>query len=530
MKKRYKFLRIGLSFVLAVCLCTPTFAAEETTVTLPEGVTVPTVDSKKQEELERLKDEIGQMSSQLEQTQQLLGRLNNQKISVETVISKIDETMTDISARLDEVSSQIENTEKEIADSELELEEAEASAYDQHEMMKIRIQYIYEQGESDYLDLLFNSGSITEMLSRAEYISKISEYDRNMLQAYQETVDKIAAVKVKLEEERAQLAQLKLEKEDQLAAQQVLMEAKQTELSFVSNQISTKQEEAGQVVEAIEENEQLADNLEIQLKEEAEHAKQVAANLAAQMAEELKKQMEELQKQQESIAESIRESSIQASIAESIAQSTKPTQTDPGNSGENTTAAETKPTVPPTTAPTTAPETPSTGLSSLNLTWPVPGNTRITSHFGPRPQQPVPGTNLFHYGTDVAVPVGTSVLAAASGIVAYVGNGEDIGNSGCGNQVWILHEGGKYMTMYNHCSVLKVTKGQVVTEGQVIALSGNTGLSTGPHLDFRVYISAAYATYDKVAGDYVDPMTGEYINPNDSSGTRRPCISITYKY
>ena len=200
-----------------------------------------------------------------------------------------------------------------------------------------------------------------------------------------------------------------------------------------------------------------------------------------------------------------------------LPQISRPTDTvtDPPETGE-------------TGGETTQPSQPQTPSGSLNfsLRWPVPASHTITSRFGPRPNQPVAGTALFHRGLDIAAPAGTQIVAAASGVVTYVGNGVDIGNAGCGNQVWISH--GHYVTMYNHCSVLLVSPGQQVSEGQVIALVGSTGLSTGPHLDFRLYVTAAAALYDKVAGDYLDPETGDYLNPNDMSGTRYPAGSISY--
>ena len=84
------------------------------------------------------------------------------------------------------------------------------------------------------------------------------------------------------------------------------------------------------------------------------------------------------------------------------------------------------------------------------------------------------------------------------------------------------------MTMYNHCSATLVNVGQTVSAGSVIALVGSTGLSTGPHLDFRFYLTGSNAIYDKISGDYLDPMTGDYLNPNDMSGTRYPGASIQY--
>ncbi|TDP90648.1 murein DD-endopeptidase MepM/ murein hydrolase activator NlpD [Halanaerobium saccharolyticum] len=116
-------------------------------------------------------------------------------------------------------------------------------------------------------------------------------------------------------------------------------------------------------------------------------------------------------------------------------------------------------------------------LSRNSLIWPVSG--RITSNFGWR-THPIKKTRLFHNGLDIAVPSGTRVKAAAGGKVVHSG-----WMNGFGYTVIIDHGRG-IETLYAHNSKVSVAKGSMVNKGQVVALSGNTGLSTGPHLHFGV--------------------------------------------
>ncbi|MGY4707138.1 peptidoglycan DD-metalloendopeptidase family protein [Candidatus Bipolaricaulota sp. J31] len=109
--------------------------------------------------------------------------------------------------------------------------------------------------------------------------------------------------------------------------------------------------------------------------------------------------------------------------------------------------------------------------------WPLRG--RLTSLFGPR-THPIYGTPDFHTGIDFGVPEGTSVHAAAAGVVSFVG-----WRGGYGLLVVVDHGNG-FTTYYAHLSRALVEAGQFVEQGQVIALSGNTGLSTGPHLHFEI--------------------------------------------
>ena len=116
-------------------------------------------------------------------------------------------------------------------------------------------------------------------------------------------------------------------------------------------------------------------------------------------------------------------------------------------------------------------------LGRGSLIWPV--NGRITSNFGWR-NHPIKKTRLFHNGLDIAVPSGTPVKAAAAGEVVHSG-----WMNGFGYTVIVDHGRG-VETLYAHNSKVSVAKGSMVNKGQQVALSGNTGLSTGPHLHFGV--------------------------------------------
>lgn len=106
---------------------------------------------------------------------------------------------------------------------------------------------------------------------------------------------------------------------------------------------------------------------------------------------------------------------------------------------------------------------------------------RQTSGFGKR-KAPTKGASTYHKGVDWAVPTGTSVYASCGGKVSKAGWG-----SGYGNVIYIDHEDGR-QTRYGHLSKILVSVGDKVKQGDKIALSGNTGVSTGPHLHFEILI------------------------------------------
>lgn len=133
---------------------------------------------------------------------------------------------------------------------------------------------------------------------------------------------------------------------------------------------------------------------------------------------------------------------------------------------------------------------------ATGLIRPVSDDIKVTSPFGPRSLG-----NSNHGGTDYGCPTGTEIYATMDGIVvdvvnkfttegyysdtAWQGNG---GMDSYGNYVIIRSANGKYQTLYAHCSKVNVSKNDTIKQGQIIAYSGNTGNSTGPHLHFELQL------------------------------------------
>ena len=104
--------------------------------------------------------------------------------------------------------------------------------------------------------------------------------------------------------------------------------------------------------------------------------------------------------------------------------------------------------------------------------WPCPDYNRISSYFGPRPQ-PVPGASTNHKGIDLTASYGTAILASASGMVTTATH-----SNSAGNYIVIAHGNGT-STVYMHCSLLLVSVGDNVEQGEMIAKVGSTGYSSG---------------------------------------------------
>jgi len=129
----------------------------------------------------------------------------------------------------------------------------------------------------------------------------------------------------------------------------------------------------------------------------------------------------------------------------------------------------------------------------LSQPWPEGYNINARSPYGPR-VHPITGKRKFHHGVDVALPVGTPLTAPADGVVVKKGNGPSGGIT-----LILKHEDNRHTVYYHLQKPSHLAKGTRVERGELIAYSGNTGASTGPHLHFEVRKSARW-------GDTVDPM------------------------
>ena len=135
------------------------------------------------------------------------------------------------------------------------------------------------------------------------------------------------------------------------------------------------------------------------------------------------------------------------------------------------------------------------------LAWPLPESVKITSPFGMR-EHPVLGGRRLHNGVDLGVTKGTPIRAVADATVRRASS-DDVNG-----RILVLDHGGGVVTVYCHNDELLVGDGERVRRGQVIARSGNSGRSTGPHLHYQL----------DLAGEPVDPLRFRSQHPRTAPG------------
>jgi murein DD-endopeptidase MepM/ murein hydrolase activator NlpD len=143
-------------------------------------------------------------------------------------------------------------------------------------------------------------------------------------------------------------------------------------------------------------------------------------------------------------------------------------------------------------------------LQKSFLRSPLKFGAPVTSHFSKARFHPILKRFRPHMGTDYGAPVGTPVQTIGAGRVVFAGR-----KGGEGNMVQIAHTNG-YETMYLHLSRMYVRQGEHVEIGKTIGLVGSTGLSTGPHLDFRIMQRGQYQNFEKLGLPPSDPVSKKY--------------------
>ena len=189
---------------------------------------------KNQQDQDKL-DEIG------DQIDELAGEQQGIKGEMDSLQAEIADIMASISL----IEEDIQKKKEQIAQSEKDLEAAREDEQNQYNAMIVRIRFMYEKGDMNYINLLMEGGSMEDLMNKADYIEKIYDYDRQLLIRYQETRQKIEDLKAQLEDEESELEMT----QDEYKEEQEGMEAAMAELKAVSDDYALQFSKAKQQAE-----------------------------------------------------------------------------------------------------------------------------------------------------------------------------------------------------------------------------------------------------------------------------------------
>ncbi|MGL6199575.1 MAG: murein hydrolase activator EnvC family protein [Lachnospiraceae bacterium] len=173
----------------------------------------------------------------IEEKKQQAEELEDQKKAAETEQAALNEELSGIIAEMKQTEENLTNKRLEIQTAEEELDEAKINENEQYEAMKLRIKFMYENGNAEYFEILCEAESITDLLNKAEYISKISECDRDLLVQFQDLVKQVEEKEAALKEEEEELQTLQTKLVEQQAQAEQLLASKNIEIANLQEAI-----------------------------------------------------------------------------------------------------------------------------------------------------------------------------------------------------------------------------------------------------------------------------------------------------
>lgn len=303
--------------------------------------------------IEDAKKKVSSMEEEKKKVESALKELEGKKSDTAAYVKELDRNLSALAGELTKLEGDISQKEEQIEEAKVELETAKITENRQYEDMKLRIQYMYENGQTGLLESMMQSESIAELLNRAEYASQITSYDRKMLEEYRKTRQEVALKKEALKTEHQELLTLQDSTKAKQSSVKTLMASKEAELASYETKIASAQGEI--------------DQYNADIKAQEEHMARVEA--------EIRRKEEEARKAEEARR----------------AEEAKKNQSSAG--GDSTVKK-----------------------GNTNFIWPCPASGRISSAFGDR-SSPTEGASTNHKGIDIPAPSGSSIVAAADGKV-----------------------------------------------------------------------------------------------------------------
>ena len=287
-KKVFHILAILLSFLMMISVVDPV-----------QATTISDLEKEKQE-LEKKKEEAqNKQKEESDKLNSVSGRIDSIQGDADAVAEEIDEAdaaLVETLASVEIIEEELSDKEEEIKVTTAEYEKAKEKEEEQYEAMKLRIRFMYEKGDSTYLQLLLESQNFSEAVNKAEYITQLYDYDRRMLEEYEAAKEECENLKNRLEEEKAELEAQQHELQEEQKNLETLLSEKQKIYDNYEVQIAQARQEAAIYKANIKKQTEEIRNLEAASKKkdsEIEAAKKAEEEARKAQEEALRRQAEE---------------------------------------------------------------------------------------------------------------------------------------------------------------------------------------------------------------------------------------------
>ena len=274
----------------------PVLLAGILTLTTGTGVYAADID----EQIADMQSQKAQAQAGLAQAQGNISSLESKRQELESYLAQLNSQYEELTDSVSQLSIQAAQKEDELQNMKLELAKAQQQSQQQYEAMKKRIVYMYENGGTTMLELLLSSSDLTQFMNRAENISQLSKYDRDMLKKYEDLQASIQEQEENLEKEAASVNQLLAESASKKQEVQALVSSTNDSIASYISQISASQAEAAALSAQISSAENSIYSLTQQEAAQQEAAQQEAAQQeGAQQEETQQTEDQESQSQEE---------------------------------------------------------------------------------------------------------------------------------------------------------------------------------------------------------------------------------------
>lgn len=248
---------------------------------LTVGTVVSAYGTSTQEKISDAKAQQQQNQTSLQAAQQKIDELESKKGESESYLQELNSQLEELRNNLEKLQKDYDIKQGELNRLQVELEQARVDEQEQYEAMKIRIQYMYENSDSDYFNMLFSSRSFSDFLNQAENISRMAQYDRQMLDTYRETKESIEVKEQEVAAEKDAIAAVQQESAQQQEVVEELVQATYLQIREYQQDIQNQESKESALLQQISQQEEKINALLKQAKDE-----EAAARLAAQKAAE----------------------------------------------------------------------------------------------------------------------------------------------------------------------------------------------------------------------------------------------------
>ena len=248
MKKIFKYLVLG-----AFCLLL---------MGLPAGAT------SLEGELSDAKGEQSELEKERKSAQKTLDKLETKKGQLQDYIKEIDADLNSRQKEITKLAGELEEKEGQIAQTEAELQAAIEKSQRQYQAMKERIKFVYENGNQSYIELILKAENFSDFLNRAELVSQVYEYDKNMLLSYEELQKTIAATKEQLDEDKKTIQSMQANAQYEKEQLQIVADAKEAQMKQYETDIEGMEEKIKEYDREIKEQNAIIKQLEEQVKKQ----------------------------------------------------------------------------------------------------------------------------------------------------------------------------------------------------------------------------------------------------------------------